>query len=532
MKVLVADKISESGVAYLRQQSDLEVVEAYGSDAETLKVKVKDVDAIIVRSATNITAEIFAAAEKVKVVGRAGVGVDNIDVEAATEKGVIVLNTPGGNTIATAELAFSHLLATARPIAQANASMKGGKWEKKKFEGTELYQKTLGILGLGRIGSQVARRAKGFEMTVVAYDPYLTKERADQLGIEKVDLDELFSRADFITVHMPKTEATENMINAASLAKMKKGVRIVNCARGGLIQESDLAEAIASGQVAAAGLDVFEEEPLPGDSPLRKFDNVVLTPHLGASTVEAQENVGLEVAQCIVEALRGGWVRNAVNAPSVDPATLKLIKPYLTLAYRMGTLLQQMTPDQIRRIRITYSGKLVDVEVRPITRAFQRGYLRKITTDVNDVSAPGVMRRLGIDGDIIKSSLESDYTELIRVEAITPDGTAHVIEGTLIGKSLSPRLTQVDGREVDMALEGRYLLFVENRDTPGIVGHIGSILGKHQVNISTMSLSRNSVGGMAYNICAIDSRPSEAALKEVQANPNIIRLSLIDLDGS
>jgi len=388
MKVLVADKIAASGVEYLRQLEGFDVIEAYGSSPDKLKELVSDVDAIIVRSATSITADIIAAAPKLKAVGRAGVGVDNIDVTAASDRGITVMNTPSGNTIATAELAFTHLLCSARPIPQANASMKAGKWDKKLFQGTELFQKTLGVLGLGRIGTQVAKRAKAFGMQVLAYDPFLTEERAEELEVEKVELDELYSRVDFITVHMPKTETTTNMLNADAFSKMKDGVRIVNCARGGLIKEDDLAEALKSGKVAAAGMDVFEEEPLPGGSPLRDYDKLVMTPHLGASTVEAQENVGQEVAELIGAYLQNGVVQNAVNAPSVDTSTLKVLKPYFPLAYRLGSVIQQLAPKDVKKLVITYSGKLVDLEVKPITRSLQRGFLRKITNDVNDVNAP------------------------------------------------------------------------------------------------------------------------------------------------
>ncbi len=531
MKIIVADKISESGVAYLRSQEGFDVVEAYGSSPEELSKLAVDADAIIVRSASSVTAQTIAKAGKLKAVGRAGVGVDNIDVSAATDRGIIVMNTPGGNTIATAELTFTHLLCSARPIPQANASMKGGKWDKKAFQGAELCKKTLGVLGLGRIGSEVAKRAKAFEMTVFAYDPYLTAERARDLGVRKVELDELLKEADFITVHMPKTDATKHMLDADAFAKMKTGVRILNCARGGLIDEAALAAALESGKVAAAGLDVFEDEPLPAESALRGYDRVVMTPHLGASTVEAQENVGLEVAECVAEALRGGWVRNAVNAPSVDPETLKVLRPYLALAYKMGTFMQQITPDQVVKLRITYSGRLLDVETGPLNRALQRGYLRLITDDVNDVNAPRVMKRLGIEGEIVKSSLEGDYAELIRVEAFDAEGGESAIEGTILGKSQRPRLTFINGRAVEVPLDDRYFLVLENEDVPGIVGMLGTVLAKHDLNISNMSLSRNSVGGVAVNLCGLDSRPPSAALAEIRKHPAIRRLSLVDMTG-
>ena len=531
MKILIADKIAESGVQYLREKEGVEVIEAYGSSPEVLKQMASDVDAIIVRSASSISREIVEAAPRLKAVGRAGVGVDNIDVEAATDKGVIVMNTPGGNTIATAELTFTHLLCSARPIPQANASMKSGKWDKKAFQGSELFQKTLGILGLGRIGSEVAKRAQAFGMKVLAYDPYLTTARAEQLEVTKTDLETVFKEADFITVHMPRTEATTNMINAAALTRMKPGVRIVNCARGGLIDEEALAEAVASGKVAAAGLDVFVGEPLSAESSLREHDRIVLTPHLGASTTEAQENVGLEVAELIYETLHTGSIRNAVNVPSVDPKQLQVLRPYLSLAFKLGVTIQQLTPAEISRIRITYSGKLVGLDVKPLSRAIQRGYLRQISNDVNDVNAPRVMERLGIKMEIVQDNLERDYTELIRIEATDAEGKSYSLEGTLIGKSQSPRLTLVHERNVESPLDERYLLVLENEDVPGIVGMVGTVLAKYQLNISNMSLSRNSVGGIALNICGLDSAPSDEALAEIRSNASIKDLKVVNLNG-
>ncbi len=531
MKILIADKIAESGVAYLREQEGVDVVEAYGSSPEELKSHAADADAIIVRSASTITRDIIENASNLRAVGRAGVGVDNIDVEAASDKGVIVMNTPGGNTIATAELTFTHLLCSARPIPQAHSSMKEGKWDKKAFQGSELYEKCIGILGLGRIGSEVAKRARAFGMRVLAFDPYLTTARAEQLEVEKVDQDRLYAEADFITVHMPKTEATTNMLNADAFAKMKDGVRILNCARGGLVEEEDLAEAMKSGKVAAAGLDVFVEEPLAQEHRLRECDRLVMTPHLGASTQEAQENVGLEVAECVIEALRGGWVRNAVNAPSIDPKQLQVLRPYLGLAYKMGTVLQQMTPEEISHIRLTYSGKLIDLDVKPLNRAFQKGYLRRITTDVNDVNAPRVMDRLGIHSEIVQNNLERDYTELIRAEASDAKGNAWSLEGTLLGKSQNPRLTRVNERNLESPLDERFLLVVENEDVPGIVGMIGTVLSRHDLNIASMSLGRNTVGGLALNVCGIDSQPSKAALEEIRQHPAIKVLQLVNLNG-
>ncbi|MGH8019757.1 MAG: phosphoglycerate dehydrogenase, partial [Opitutaceae bacterium] len=362
MKVLVADRISPKGVELLRKKPGLDVIEAYGSSPEKVLELVTDVSAIVVRSETRITADVIKAAAQLKAVGRAGVGVDNVDVEAATERGIVVMNTPSGNTIATAELTFTHMLCGARPVPQAAASMRDGKWDRKSFSGIELHKKTLGIVGLGRIGSEVARRAQAFGMQVLAFDPYLSPSRAKAMQVECVELDALLAQSDYITVHMPLTDQTQYMIDEAAFAKTKKGVRIFNCARGGIIKESALIAAIKSGQVAAAGLDVYEEEPLPAEHELRKLPQVTLTPHLGASTKEAQESVGVEIAEAIAEALDGGVIRNAVNMPSIDAATLAVLKPYLELGWKLGSLVQQISPRRIEKLRLVYSGRVVDLD--------------------------------------------------------------------------------------------------------------------------------------------------------------------------
>src|SRR6187549_1214425 len=529
MKVLVADKISPKGVAYLRQQPGLEVVEAYGSSPEKILELVKDVHAIAVRSETKITAAVFAAAPLLKVVGRAGVGVDNVDVEAATERGVIVMNTPSGNTIATAELTFTHILCGARPVPQAAASMKAGQWDRKSFSGIELFKKTLGIVGLGRIGGEVAKRAQAFGMRVLAYDPYLAPSRAKAMQVEGVTLDELLKQADYITVHMPLTDDTHYMIDEAAFEKCKKGVRIFNCARGGIIKETALIAALKSGKVAAAGLDVFEEEPLAKDSEFRSLPNVVLTPHLGASTAEAQESVGIEIAEQIADVLNGGIIRNAVNVPSIDAAALKILGPYLDLGAKLGTLVQQIAPQQVAQLRITYWGKLVDLDSNAVTRSVERGYLRRISgEEVNFVNAPVLLERLGVRAEVVKSTDDSGYTELIQVEAIAPDGKVYSAAGTLIGKGNQPRIVNINGREVEVAADGK-LLVLENVDQPGMVGTIGTILGKANVNIADMSLSRLTPGGTAYMVVRVDTEPSEAARKEIKGHPAIKMAKFVQL---
>jgi len=529
MKILVADKISPKGVAYLRQQTGFEVVEAYGSSPEKVIALVKDVHAIAVRSETKITREVLEAAPLLKVVGRAGVGVDNVDVEAATDRGVVVMNTPSGNTVATAELTFTHILCGARPLPQAYASMVAGKWDRKSFSGVELFRKTLGIIGLGRIGGEVAKRAQAFGMRVLAYDPYLAPSRAKAMQVEAVTLEEIFIQSDFITVHMPLTEDTQYMVDEAAFEKMKKGVRIFNCARGGIIKEAALIGALKAGKVAAAGLDVFEDEPLAADSELRKFPNVVLSPHLGASTAEAQDAVGVEVAEQIADLLTKGEIRNAVNMPSIDAAARKVLNPYLDLGSKLGSLVQQISPNQISSLRISFFGKVTELDINSIGRAVQKGYLRRISgEEINDVNAPVYLKRLGVGVEAVKSNGECDYAELIKVEAIDADGKTFSAEGTLIGKTLNPRIVAINGRDVEVAAEGK-LLVLENADHPGMVGTIGTILGKDKVNIADMSLSRLTPGGTAYMVVRVDSEPSAAARQEIKGHPSIKMAKFVQL---
>ncbi|MFT3780649.1 MAG: phosphoglycerate dehydrogenase [Nibricoccus sp.] len=529
MKVLVADKISPKGVEYLRKQPGFEVIEAYGFTPAKVLELVKDVHAIAVRSETKITREVIAAAPLLKVVGRAGVGVDNVDVEAATERGVVVMNTPSGNTIATAELTFTHILCGARPVPQAAASMKAGQWDRKSFSGVELFRKTLGIVGLGRIGGEVAKRAQAFGMRVLAYDPYLAPSRAKAMQVEAVTLDDLLTHSDYITVHMPLTEDTQYMIDEAAFEKCKKGLRIYNCARGGIIKETALIAALKSGKVAAAGLDVYEDEPLAKDSELRSLPNVVLTPHLGASTAEAQESVGIEIAEQIADVLAGGVIRNAVNMPSIDAAALKILGPYLDLGTKLGTLVQQIAPQQISTLRITYFGKVADVDVNSVTRSIERGFLRRISgEEVNYVNAPFLFQRLGVHVEVVKSNVDSDYTELIRVEAVAADGATFSAQGTLIGKAAQPRIVGINGREVEVEASGK-LLVLENVDQPGMVGLVGTLLGKDHVNIADMSLSRLTPGGTAYMVVRVDTEPSETARKEIKGNPAIKMAKFVQL---
>jgi D-3-phosphoglycerate dehydrogenase len=528
MKILVADRISPIGVDLFKAETGFEVVEAYGSSPEQVLELVKDVDAIAVRSDTKITAEVIAAAPKLKVVGRAGVGVDNIDIEAATDHGVIVMNTPTGNTIATAELTFTHLLAGTRPIVQACATMRAGGWDRKKYTGSELNQKTLGVLGMGRIGTEVAKRAMAFQMEVLAYDPYLTESRAKSLGVKLASLDEVIEKADYITVHMPLTADTKHMLNADAFARMKEGVRVFNCARGGIIEEAALIDALNSGKVAAAGLDVYEDEPPAEDSPLRSITNLVLTPHLGASTIEAQENVGIDVARQMIETLKGGMVMNALNMPSIDPKLLEKLAPYMTLGEKVGTFSQQLAPEGVEKISIRYYGKIVELDTLPLTNAVQRGYLREISDNVNNVNAPKKIERLGIECEEIKRHTHDDFNELIEVQVVCKGGKTRTIGGTLVGKNQLPRIVTIDGHGVEVNTDAT-LLVLKNKDVPGIVGFIGVTLGEDHCNIANMSLSRDQGEGFAVSVFELDTAPSEAAEKKITAHVAIEKYRVIKL---
>ena len=526
-KVLVADPVSERGVAELAAGGLLEVTVQTGLPEERLLEIIGKFAGLVVRSQTKVNATVIDAAKELRVIGRAGVGVDNVDVDAATRRGIIVMNTPGGNTISTAEHAFSLMVSIARHIPAADASMKAGKWDRKSFEGVELYNKTLAILGMGRIGTEMARRAMAFGMRVLAYDPYLSASRARSLQVELLErLDEILPQADFITLHMPLTAETRDMLDQKQLAQVKKGVRIVNCARGGLVNEAALADALRSGHVAAAGLDVFEQEPLPADSPLRSAPHLVLTPHLGASTAEAQEGVGIEVAQQIRAALLDGEIRNAVNMPSLDAKTLAIIGPHLALGEKLGRFLSQIAMKRCDGLNINYSGKINDVDTTAVTRAILKGFLQQAGGgDVNVVNAPAFAETLGLKVTESRESAVGDFAELVELTAAGPTGWVSVA-ATFFGTT--PRIVKVNGRHIEARPEG-VLFLLENRDRPGIVGYVGTIMGKHGVNIAGMSLSRNEQGGEALTILNLDSIPSPALIEELLAEPAIHAAQVVEL---
>ena len=526
-KVLIADAISQRGVDELSRDGAIEAVVKTGLSEKELVDLIPDFSGLVVRSQTRVTAGVLNAGTKLRVVGRAGVGVDNVDVETATRCGIIVLNAPGGNTISTAEHAFSLLLSAARKIPQADANVRSKKWDKKNFEGVELYNKTLGVIGMGRIGSELSRRAIAFGMRVVAYDPYLSATRARSLQVELVDeLDDLLTSADFISLHTPLTAETRHILDAARLQRTKRGVRIINCARGGLIDENALLKALQDGHVAAAALDVFETEPLPADSPLRGALNLVLTPHLGASTAEAQESVGIEIAHSIRAALLEGTIRNAVNMPSLDAKTLAIIGPHLRFGEKLGRFLSQLASKRVETLNINYSGKVNEVDTTAITRSILKGFLQIAGgTEVNEVNAPSFAKTLGLEVSESRLSAPGDYTDMLELSA-AGEGKTVSVGGAFFG--VTPRIISINSRPVEARPHG-VVLVLENTDRPGMVGRVGTLLGGHGVNIATMSLSRNQAGGTAFTVLNLDTAPSEELLREIRASDDIHSAQVIQL---
>jgi len=526
-KVLVADSISQRGIDELSRDNALDVTVKTGLSETDLIQIIPEFSGLVVRSQTKVTTSILNAGAKLRVIGRAGVGVDNVDVETATRRGIIVLNAPGGNTVSTAEHAFSLLLSVARKIPQADANVRNKNWNKKDFEGVELYDKTLGIIGMGRIGSELSRRAIAFGMRVVAYDPYLSATRARSLQVELVDeLDDLLASADFISLHTPLTAETRHLFDRARLQKTKRGVRIINCARGGLIDEDVLASALQDRHVAGAALDVFETEPLPPDSPLRGAPNLVLTPHLGASTAEAQESVGIEIAQSIRAALLEGTIRNAVNMPNLDAKTLAVIGPHLRFGEKLGKFLSQIAPRRADVLNINYSGKVNEVDTTAITRSVLKGFLHAAGgSDVNEVNAPTFAESLGLKVSESRLSAPGDYTDMLELSA-AGEGKTVSVGGAFFGAT--PRIVSINSRPVEARPHG-VVLVLENRDRPGMVGRIGTLLGDHGVNIATMSLSRNQAGGTALTVLNLDTAPDATLLEQIRVSEDIHSAQVIEL---
>jgi D-3-phosphoglycerate dehydrogenase len=526
-RVLICDKLEAPGLDLLRQ-SGLELDNRPGLTGAALQEALQAADGVVVRSGTRIIAELLENPGKLRAIVRAGVGVDNIDVAAATRRGIVVMNTPGGNTVSTAEHTITMLMALARHIPAADATTKQGKWERSKFVGTQLAGKTLAVVGLGRIGREVARRAAGLDMKVVGYDPFLSPERASQLGIESIaGLHELLPRCDFLTVHTPLTDETRNLIGARELGQMKRGARVLNCARGGIIDEEALAEALRSGQIAGAALDVFAQEPPAADSPLLKLPNVVVTPHLGASTVEAQTSVALEAAQLLIDFLTRGVVQFAVNMAAVDRTELEELRLYVDMGRRLGLLHAQMCHGAIRRAELVYRGEVARRSTRLITAAFTAGLLEyRLAQNVNIVNAELLARERGIEIVEQSNPRKGDFSTLIKAQVVTEKKT-YTAAGTLFGNQYL-RLVQLGPYHLDTFMDGIMLLFT-HRDVPGLIGFIGTIFGKHQVNIAQMTVGRQVAGGEAIAVLALDSQPPEEAIKEVSTHPQISSVSVVKL---
>lgn len=525
-KILVSDKLAPEGIEILKAGGENVVDNKAGLSPEELLDIIENYDALVIRSASKVTAEVIEKAKNLKVVGRAGVGVDNVDKNVATEKGIIVMNTPGGNTISTAEHAFSMLMSLARNIPQATADMKKGEWPKKKYSGVELNTKVLGIVGLGRIGTEFAKRAIAFNMKVLAYDPYTSPEMMSKNGIESATLDEIYAKADFITVHSPLNDETRYLINENTIEKMKKGVRIINCARGGIVDEAALIKAVESGKVAGAALDVFETEPLPADHPLTKVQNIILTPHLGASTAEAQVNVAIQVAEQIVDFFKTGTILNAVNAPSVEPEVLAQIRPYLNLGERIGKFISQLSTNRIVKINVKYSGQILDYPSQPITTAVVKGILETTSNfAVNYVNAMPKAKARGIEIVEAKSTTLVQYANLITVEAHYDDGTFNSVSGTLFTPT-TPRIVIINDKHFDVYPAGN-MLVIENKDVPGIIGNVGTILGKHSINIDQMTWGKSQKAGNALTVLNFDKGLPKDVFDELTKQKNVISVKTI-----
>ena len=515
-RVLIADKLSPRAAEAFEERG-VEVEVAHGLSPEELRARIGAFDGLAVRSATKVTDRILSAGEKLRVIGRAGIGVDNIDVAAATQRGMVVMNTPDGNSVTTAEHALALLFALARQIPAADRSTRAGKWEKSRFMGVELTGKVLGVIGCGNIGSIVAGRALGLKMQVLAYDPYLSPDRAADLGVEKVELDTLLARADFITLHVPLTEQTRGMIDAKALAMAKPGVRLINCARGGLVVEEDLKAAIEAGRVAGAALDVFAEEPARAN-PLFDLDQVIATPHLGASTTEAQEKVAVQIAVQMADFLLTGAVTNALNMPSLSAEEAARLGPYMRLASELGSFAGQLTRTGLKGVRIEYEGQVAALNCRPLTQAALTGLLAPILDSVNLVNALFLARQRNIEMSEIKHERDCDYQTLIRLTVTTERGTRGVA-GTLIGGD-KPRIVEIKGIAVEAEL-GRHMLYITNADKPGLIGALGSVIGEAGLNIATFHLGRAAPGEDAIALIELDEPIPPETLEKVRALPHI-----------
>ncbi len=520
-RVLISDKLSAAAIQIFKDRGvEVDYKPELGKDKDALLAAIPNYDGLAIRSASKVTPKIIEAATRLKVIGRAGIGVDNVDIPAATAKGIVVMNTPFGNAITTAEHAISMMMALARQIPEANASTHAGKWEKNRFMGTELYAKTLGVIGCGNIGSIVADRGLGLKMKVIAYDPFLSPERALQIGVEKVELLDLVTRADFITLHTPLTDKTRNIISEATIAKMKKGVRIINCARGGLVNEEALYNGLMSKHIAGAALDVFEVEPATNHK-LFNLENVVCTPHLGASTDEAQENVALQVAEQMADYLVKGAVTNALNMPSISAEEAPRLKPFVALAEKLGSFAGQLTDENMTGIVLEYAGDVGNLNTRALTSAALAGILQSQLGAINMVSAPVVAKERGIKVDEVKQTKRGAYDSYIRI-TIKTEKYERSVAGTVFGDG-KPRIIQIKGIELECNF-GPHMLYVTNHDKPGFVGRVGTILANAGINMGTFHLGRIAAGGDAISIIQTDGEVSQAVMDEVGKVPNVVQV--------
>ena len=528
-RVLVSDELSETAVQIFRDRGvEVDYLPALGKDKEKLAEVIGQYDGLAIRSATKVTEKLLASATNLKVVGRAGIGVDNVDIPAASKKGVIVMNTPFGNSITTAEHAIAMMFAVARQIPEANASTQAGKWEKSRFMGVELFNKTLGVIGAGNIGGIVCDRAVGLKMKVLAYDPFLSDERAKSLGVTKVDLDDLLARADFITLHVPLTDKTKNILSRDALAKTKKGVRIINCARGGLIDELALVDALTAGHVAGAALDVFEVEPAT-QNPLFGMANVVCTPHLGAATTEAQENVALQVAEQMADYLLSGAVQNALNMPNVSAEEAAVMGPWIKLASHLGGFIGQMTDEPIRAINILYDGKVSTMNLAALNQAVIAGVMKTANPDVNLVSAPIVAKERGIQISTTRQDKTGTFDAYIKVTMVT-DKRERSVAGTCFSDG-KPRFIQIKGINIDAEI-GQHMLYTTNEDVPGIIGLLGMTMGKNNVNIANFTLGRSGVGADAIAILYLDQPIDPKVVNTLESTGMFSQVKALEFAGA
>lgn len=524
MKVLVSDSLAEEGVRRLESGAEVDVIT--NLTPEELVRKIKDYDALVIRSGTKVTAEVIAAADKLKVIGRAGVGIDNVDVEAATKKGIIVLNTPGGNTISAAEHTIAMMLALARNIPQANAALHKGEWNRKKYTGVEFFNKTLGIVGLGRVGAEVATRMKAFGMQILAFDPFITEEKAKQLGLKLAPLENVLRESDFITVHTPLTNETRNLIDEDEFKIMKSSVRIVNCARGGIINEAALAQAVAEGKVAGAAVDVFTKEP-PTGNPLLEQEKILTTPHLGASTAEAQVNVALAVADQILTIARGGMPSNAINMPAISPETLAVMEPYMKLAEKMGSLAGQLMGSSFESMELIYGGTVAEKDIRPVTISAIKGLLGSLMGEgVNFVNAQSLLKEMGAKLMESKTDSVNGYSNIVTLK-LNKGGEATIVQGTVSG-SKEKRIVQLNNYKTYIPSEGCMVIAVIE-DKPNIIGPCAVVLGEGKINIGGMHVGRIAEGEPQLMILSIDQIASEDIMKRLQSIPGVISAKMIEL---